>query len=279
MLQHGRHRVILEHARVHEADLLREDLREVAHVEHREDARKIVENILLLLRRRLGAGRVDGEALEAALEQPRHKQALRLGHALLGARRLRLARVRDGPHDRLHAQDHRLEHLLHLLALRPLIALAVLVAALILIHRLRLLEHRHRRRIGERARVRDRRHHRGRRRATLALGGVGLVHFLFARLDLLGDLALERGELAHEAVQDAHEQRAPLGVVLVEDVFDQIEQQPDRGRLDSNGKRRVMDVAREDVDDAREVLDPELAAHVVHEVGERRARKRPERFV
>jgi len=39
-------------------------------------------------------------------------------------------------------------------------------------------------------------------------------------------------------------------------------------------QRRVVDVAREDMDDAREVLDAELPAHVVDQVGQRRTSER-----
>ena len=70
-------------------------------------------------------------------------------------------------------------------------------------------------------------------------------------------------------MEDAHEERTALSVVLVKDVFDEIEEEADRGRLDGERERGVVDVAREDVDDARQVLDAQLPAHVVDEVRKR----------
>eukprot|EP00964_Phaeocystis_antarctica_P114368 scaffold78337_cov60-Phaeocystis_antarctica.AAC.1 len=279
VLQDGRHDVVGEHALVQEGHLHLEDVREVAHLEHGEDAGEVVEHLLLLLRARVGAARVEHEAAQAALEQPRHQQALGLGHALLqhgvaGQRVLRLhgrARVRDGPDDGLDAEDHRLEQLLAL-ARRVRRALVARVGRLGRARRGVDGGGRHDRRLG---------------RPAVGGGGGGLLGLvlllrLLGGLDLrevLGDELLERGELGDEAVQDAHEQRAPLGLALVEDVLDEVEQQPHGGRLDVQRQRRVVDVAREDVDHLGEVRDAQLAAHVVHEVGEGRARERPQRLV
>ena len=51
------------------------------------------------------------------------------------------------------------------------------------------------------------------------------------------------------------------------------------GHLDRERQRRVVDVAREELDDARELREAQLGAHVVDEVGERRVRERPQRLV
>ena len=60
----------------------------------------------------------------------------------------------------------------------------------------------------------------------------------------------------------------------MKDILDEIEKEAYGCGLYSEGEGGVVDVAREDVDDAREMLDAKLASDVMDEVGECRACQR-----
>ena len=98
------------------------------------------------------------------------------------------------------------------------------------------------------------------------------------------DLRSDRPELRHRGVEDADEVRPRLlrlrrVVPPAKDALHEVVHQPHARHLDRQRERVVLDVSAEHVHRPSNLRKGQLQAHVVHELGEERVRKRPERVV
>ena len=284
-LHQGRGRLQLGEKRVHAAG---ENLVEVPQVQDGEDGGEVVVHLdcFALVRSEYL------EALDTRRQEPGsdpHLLARQTHGGDLHGMRLtwrHAAEVRDAPHERLHPQDERFDQV-------P--AVADLFLALLLggphdvqAPGLHTLPQWHAApgaplaRVGRAGRAsrptgappsraaapdpaRGRRDERARQ--------LQLAMALLPHLHQLWDLVREGPELVHERAQDAAEEHAPLFLphdVLphVVDGLHQIQDEADAGHLNGEGLGRVVHVAAEHVDDRAHLLQAQLHAHVVDELGE-----------
>eukprot|EP00976_Prorocentrum_cordatum_P101060 1192471-Prorocentrum_minimum.AAC.1 len=108
------------------------------------------------------------------------------------------------------------------------------------------------------------------------------LELVLDHLNELGHEELERGELVDEALGDSAEEHPPslvgLAAVVV-DALHEVEHEAHAGRLHAQREGVVVHVAREEVDDPAELLQAELRAHVVDELGKEAVRQRAQRLV